>query len=202
VSSNTVNLSPVQGHCHGLHWSGHIHPTFSRVHTWEWGTSSEFTALMGSVRVKACRFPILILKWSSVVLLKFVYNLRWMLTVWKIYAPPCEWQWIIYKWCTVASGTFKYVVPRLTCHHEGTARVMTFQPWPLLGWPAWVLPRFSASENRLPGLSCGIVCMILRLAVSVKHRLVTDRHTTTLIPVLASVTWVKHDVIHKKTEVD
>jgi len=27
-----------------------------------------------------------------------------------------------------ASGTFKYVVPRLTCHHEGAARVMTFQP--------------------------------------------------------------------------
>ena len=36
--------------------------------------------------------------------------------------------WTVYKWCTVASGTFKYVVPRLTCHHEGAARVMTFQP--------------------------------------------------------------------------
>ena len=34
----------------------------------------------------------------------------------------------LYKWCTVASGTFKYVAPRLTCHHEGAARVMTFQP--------------------------------------------------------------------------
>ena len=34
----------------------------------------------------------------------------------------------VYKWCTVASGTFKYVVPRLTCHHEGAALVMTFQP--------------------------------------------------------------------------
>ena len=29
-------------------------------------------------------------------------------------------------------------------------------------------------KTRLPGLSCGIVCMILRLAVSVEHRLVTD----------------------------
>jgi len=29
------------------------------------------------------------------------------------------------------------------------------------------------------GLSCGIVCMILHLAVSVEYRLVTDRHTTT-----------------------
>jgi len=35
---------------------------------------------------------------------------------------------ILYKWYTVASGTFKYVVPRLTCHHKGAARVMTFQP--------------------------------------------------------------------------
>jgi len=34
----------------------------------------------------------------------------------------------VYKWCTAASGTFKYVVPRLTCHHKGAARVMTSQP--------------------------------------------------------------------------
>jgi len=39
-----------------------------------------------------------------------------------------EWRVTLYKWCTVASGTFKYVVPRLICHHEGAARVMTFQP--------------------------------------------------------------------------
>jgi len=30
--------------------------------------------------------------------------------------------------CTVASGTFKYVVPRLTCQLEGAGQVMTFQP--------------------------------------------------------------------------
>ena len=29
-------------------------------------------------------------------------------------------------------------------------------------------------ENRVPGLSCGVVCVILRLAVLVEHRLVTD----------------------------
>jgi len=29
----------------------------------------------------------------------------------------------------------------------------------------------------LPGLSCGIVCLILHLAVSVEHRLVTDGQT-------------------------
>ena len=32
-------------------------------------------------------------------------------------------------------------------------------------------------ETRVPGLSCGVVCVILRLAVLVKHRLVTDRRT-------------------------
>jgi len=34
----------------------------------------------------------------------------------------------LYKWCTVANETFKYVVPRLAYHHEDAARVMTFQP--------------------------------------------------------------------------
>jgi len=29
-------------------------------------------------------------------------------------------------------------------------------------------------KTRLPGLSCGVVCVILRLAVLVEHRLVTD----------------------------
>jgi len=32
-------------------------------------------------------------------------------------------------------------------------------------------------ETRLPGLSCGVVCVILRLAVLVEHRLVTDGRT-------------------------
>jgi len=31
-------------------------------------------------------------------------------------------------------------------------------------------------ETRVPALSCGVVCVILRLAVLVEHRLVTDRH--------------------------
>ena len=42
---------------------------------------------------------------------------------------------------------------------------------------------FRRQKTRVTGLSCGIVCVILRLAVSVEHRLVTDRradrHTTT-----------------------
>ena len=32
-------------------------------------------------------------------------------------------------------------------------------------------------ETRVPGLSCGVVCVFLRLAVLVEHRLVTDGHT-------------------------
>ena len=34
-------------------------------------------------------------------------------------------------------------------------------------------------KTRVPGLSCGVVCVILRLAVLVEHRLVTDRQTQT-----------------------
>jgi len=32
-------------------------------------------------------------------------------------------------------------------------------------------------KTRVPGLSCGVVCVILRLSVLVEHRLVTDRQT-------------------------
>ena len=32
-------------------------------------------------------------------------------------------------------------------------------------------------ETRVPGLSCGVVCVILRLAVLVELRLVTDKRT-------------------------
>jgi len=32
-------------------------------------------------------------------------------------------------------------------------------------------------ETRVPGLSCGIICMILRLAVFIQYGSVTDTHT-------------------------
>ena len=32
-------------------------------------------------------------------------------------------------------------------------------------------------KTRVPGVSCGVVCVILRLAVLVEHRLVTDGQT-------------------------
>jgi len=34
-------------------------------------------------------------------------------------------------------------------------------------------------KGRVPGLSCGVVCVILSLAVLVDHRLVTDGQTDT-----------------------
>jgi len=49
---------------------------------------------------------------------------------------------------------------------------------------------FRLPKSRVPGLSCEVVCVILRLAVSVEHRLVTDEQTDTrrqLIPALTSV---------------
>ena len=37
----------------------------------------------------------------------------------------------------------------------------------------------SHQKTRVPGVSCGVVCMILRFAVLVEHRLVTDGQTRT-----------------------
>jgi len=34
-------------------------------------------------------------------------------------------------------------------------------------------------KTRVPGVSCGVVCVILRFAVLVEHRLVTNRQTDT-----------------------
>jgi len=36
---------------------------------------------------------------------------------------------------------------------------------------------YRLQETRVPGLSCGVVCVVQRLAVSVEHRLVTDGQT-------------------------
>ena len=58
-----------------------------------------------------------------------------------------------------------------------------------------VSPRFSAplqQKTRVPELSRGVVCVILRLAVSVEHRLVTDGQThDDIILALTSVARVK-----------
>jgi len=36
---------------------------------------------------------------------------------------------------------------------------------------------FVGIDTRVPGLSCGIICMILRLAVFIQYWSVTDTHT-------------------------
>jgi len=49
-------------------------------------------------------------------------------------------------------------------------------------------------KHEVPGLTCSVICVILLLAVSVEHRLVTDtqtdrqtdRHTTTAYTAIAS----------------
>jgi len=47
-------------------------------------------------------------------------------------------------------------------------------------------------KTRVPGLLCGVVCVILCLAVSVEHRLVTDRQTQRqLLPALISIARIK-----------
>ena len=61
------------------------------------------------------------------------------------------------------------------------------------------LPKiFGVRKLTVPGLTCGVVCVILRLAVLAEHRLVTDRQTqtdmdkqsaTTLVCFTDHVTW-------------
>ena len=48
---------------------------------------------------------------------------------------------------------------------------------PAGGDPGGISRRSLASETRVPGVSCGVVCVILRLAVLVELRHVTDRRT-------------------------
>jgi len=48
-------------------------------------------------------------------------------------------------------------------------------------------------KTRLPGLSCGVVCVILRLAVLVELRLVTDRHRP-----MASTAHALHRAVKRK----
>ena len=52
---------------------------------------------------------------------------------------------------------------------------------PLLGvTPFELFQDLRHQTTRVPGLSCGVACVILHLAVSVEHRLVIDRQTDTL----------------------
>ena len=46
-------------------------------------------------------------------------------------------------------------------------------------------------KSRVPGLSCGVVCVIVRFAVLVEHRLVTDGHRRTQAPQLSALIYVQ-----------
>jgi len=82
------------------------------------GPDNAVNRLRGSVAYCTSRVGLLRRLWLTFVALRHALT-----TCWQSANHAT-----LYKWCTVASGTFKYVVPRLTCHHEGAARVMTFQP--------------------------------------------------------------------------
>jgi len=78
---------------------------------------------------------------------------------------------------------------------------------PSLGVTSFEFSRdFRQQNTRVPGLSCDVVCVILRLAVSVEQRTPTcecDRQTDIrrqLIPVLASVSRVKTAVMECGTK--
>ena len=61
---------------------------------------------------------------------------------------------------------------------------------PVGGDPGRISRRSLASETTVFGVSCGVVCVILRLAVLVEHRLVTDGRTDTwpwLVPRMYSI---------------
>ena len=54
-------------------------------------------------------------------------------------------------------------------------------------------------KTRVPALSCGTVCLILRLAISVEHQLVTVGQTDTLAMVYTALAW-HHAVKIKQLE--
>jgi len=72
----------------------------------------------------------------------------------RLYQPHLRWTW---------SKTPAFKLPHL---HLA----------PLLGWPRLSFAEiFGRGKPRVPGISCGVVCVILRLAVLVEHWLVRRR---------------------------
>ena len=75
-----------------------------------------------------------------------------------------------------------YLVPS-SRYGELFVEIRQLQPTPpAFGAPVGVTPfefrkDFWHQKTRVPGLSCGVVCVFLCLAILVEHRLVTDRQT-------------------------
>ena len=80
--------------------------------------------------------------------------------------------------CTV------FEIRRVICRNSPTSTIPHLHLAPPLGvTPFEFRTDFWHHKNRVPGLSCGVVCVFLGLAILVEHRLVTDtdrqtdRHT-------------------------
>jgi len=60
---------------------------------------------------------------------------------------------------------------------------------PPLGWPHLSFAEIFSIAKLVPALSCGIVCVMLRLPISVEHWLVTDWQTNTLALAYTALAW-------------
>ena len=68
---------------------------------------------------------------------------------------------------------------RVICQNSPTLTYPTGIWFPHWGWPHLNFEHFWRQKTRIPGLSCGVVCVILCWAVLVELRLVTDTHRQT-----------------------
>jgi len=120
-----------------------------------------------------------------------------------------ELSWQFLPWSTFLSYSELIKLPILT-YHLHLAPPLGATPFEFC-WDLW------DQKSRVPGLSCGTVYVIICLAVSVEHRLVTDRQTTMAytalvqrhmakkpstktVPALAPLTLIKlHFISHTTT---
>ena len=89
-------------------------------------------------------------------------------------------------WCLVflTHGVCVYIFYRFRDIAGYLSKVADFDPQPAFGAPVGLIPvEFRGDiwrpKTRFSGLSCGVVCVILCLAVLVELRLVTDGQTDT-----------------------
>ena len=81
------------------------------------------------------------------------------------------------------NGNYTSILYRFRFIAHFSSKVTNFNPPHLhLSPPYWVIPFEFHSElwcqkTRVPALSCGVICVILRLAVLIQYRSVTDTHT-------------------------
>ena len=73
--------------------------------------------------------------------------------------------------CTV------FEIRRVICRNSPTLPYPTSIWRPVGGDPVEFRKDCWHQKTRVPGLSCGVVCVFLRLAILVEHRLVTDTQT-------------------------